>query len=1001
MPGKPWWRRLLEALVLCAGGFALAGWVLAASARPLLHAALLEWLHQRGVEADVTLTTATPWRVDGSIRLGANEDPDLLIERFELDLRYRWPWANGGWIEPTELRLIEPSSRVRLVDGTLEWGPLRDLFDRPTAASSTPKTSPGPSIGRVSLEGATLRLETEQGALELRADATLEGGEPLVVSGILTPQRLRFADLEGALRRGSFELRRGSGVTRIDLDVDLDLATAESLEGQNVRTKTTAWVRPTDDETHIIVESRAVADQLRRAETSAEDVRLHLGWSGAFVPGAGLVPKGHAGLSTTMRHLTVGTAHLRDVAAEVALPNLSRPRAHDSTFGSALVVGSAGELVQGRVRLSDVDVQGTSRLDPATPRRWTFEGTFAARRGSWTPREAAPRGTDVERIERALSDFAARSSDVRVEVDGDGIAVDLDSPLQVKPASGGHLTISHHAGQAFYERTWETTANVGTGAFELETRGGLFPPARFVVPRYVLAHEGERWRFEGETRGRAVLDLGALRGVAFRGAGRLHMTPETTEFSIQRCLEARARRIGEGRGELTEVEGSICPQGPSLFVRDGRNWQFEGRLADVRGNNAPLSLRFEDGDARLRARGGPGPIEVDLQVVRAHLLDDERRVRPLEGIGSLQLANQKWRGDFQLFKESRRVARVDLRHDVEADVGAIRIDARGLDFHPQGLQPPDLFPRAGSLTRSSVTGVVDLEANFDWNGSNRTSTARVRTEDLDFLSPAGMLHGLKTELRFTHLDPLWSAPRQSITFERLEGPVDVHDGRLSLTAMGDVLRLEDARFSAWGGRLWLAPIAFEMGASSTWEGTVFFRDVDLAALLRQTSLSERLKLHGVVGGNLRFRRGPQGFRLGEGRFASARGRISVDPTLVCDRSEANSSGGVSGFACQALQSLAYDQLRGAVTPASDGRLGVRLSIDGRHDPPRNTEARLRWRDVAARRFDRIDLPSGTEIDLTLDTAWNVDELVQGLVGALAQPASDASSTGTSTRTSSG
>ena len=56
-------------------------------------------------------------------------------------------------------------------------------------------------------------------------------------------------------------------------------------------------------------------------------------------------------------------------------------------------------------------------------------------------------------------------------------------------------------------------------------------------------------------------------------------------------------------------------------------------------------------------------------------------------------------------------------------------------------------------------------------------------------------------------------------------------------------------------------------------------------------------------------------------------------------------------------------------------------IKGRHDPPQKQEIRLTLSQLIRRDFlkETLPLPSGTAIDLTLDTTLNVNQLVSDLL----------------------
>src|SRR5262249_12881455 len=83
------------------------------------------------------------------------------------------------------------------------------------------------------------------------------------------------------------------------------------------------------------------------------------------------------------------------------------------------------------------------------------------------------------------------------------------------------------------------------------------------------------------------------------------------------------------------------------------------------------------------------------------------------------------------------------------------------------------------------------------------------------------------------------------------------------------------------------------------------------------------------------------------------------------------------LAYQAMEDLAFTELGATVNSRPDGRLGVLFHIVGRHDPPQNQHIRLSFMDIIRRRFlnRTLPLPSGTAVNLTLDTTLNLDDLL--------------------------
>ena len=87
----------------------------------------------------------------------------------------------------------------------------------------------------------------------------------------------------------------------------------------------------------------------------------------------------------------------------------------------------------------------------------------------------------------------------------------------------------------------------------------------------------------------------------------------------------------------------------------------------------------------------------------------------------------------------------------------------------------------------------------------------------------------------------------------------------------------------------------------------------------------------------------------------------------------------SDLAYQAMEHLAFTELSAEVASQDGGRLGVLFHIKGEHAPPTKQTIQLTWGEVLRRRIDRVvPLPSGTKVDLTLDTSVNLDQLLADL-----------------------
>jgi len=80
--------------------------------------------------------------------------------------------------------------------------------------------------------------------------------------------------------------------------------------------------------------------------------------------------------------------------------------------------------------------------------------------------------------------------------------------------------------------------------------------------------------------------------------------------------------------------------------------------------------------------------------------------------------------------------------------------------------------------------------------------------------------------------------------------------------------------------------------------------------------------------------------------------------------------------------VAFTTLAVSIDSRPNGRLGMIFHVIGKHDPPQHQEIRIPVFDLVGRRFlnRKLPLPSGTGVDLTLDTTLNLDDLLSDYAG---------------------
>jgi hypothetical protein len=197
-----------SAVLILAGGLILAY----AARREIAREAVLGWLRSRGVQAELRFETLTERGFIATLRAGPADDPDLSVQRVEVDTATAWPWARGGFqVRPTRIRLVRPLVKAQLKDGSVRFGSLdplvREYMKRPP--------QPGVRGPLVQVEDGRVRLDTPYGVLTVHGAATVDDGRLLAADAQLAPTRLNGRDLSADIGGGTLRLRTDGERTRV------------------------------------------------------------------------------------------------------------------------------------------------------------------------------------------------------------------------------------------------------------------------------------------------------------------------------------------------------------------------------------------------------------------------------------------------------------------------------------------------------------------------------------------------------------------------------------------------------------------------------------------------------------------------------------------------------------------------------------------------------------------------------------------------------------------
>ncbi|MFT4935024.1 MAG: hypothetical protein ACI9LT_001716 [Pseudoalteromonas distincta] len=961
--------------------------------RALAREALVAWLDARGVEAEANFEAIGPRGLVGELRIGPEAAPILTAERAAVGYHITGPWAGRPFgVELEQVELFAPTIFVRLTPEGPSLGALDSLVEE---FRSRP-ARPGASSPDIIVHDGLLRLEHAGGQARLHADARMIEGVLVSLSGRLEPTRLTLDGLSLDLEEARLGLVTRDGRASASLAGGLrsgrigDLSVGRGSLSLALNAPYPDGRRPLG-EGPITAVANLTASRLRRDSVEAEAVNVSGSVRGHASGGLpALAVRGEGTLRADVQQGRSGDLQVGALSATAQSQDITWRRGDGGGVSGDLRLSLIGQRVTtGALALTRLaaDLTGQMARENGTLTA-TLDGPVSLS-GGWSGLGPV-RDDDVETlaaIKRAAPAFSVSAPALRLAHGPAGLRVGLAAPAVLTSASGGRLTLSARAAKAVYAD--------GGGAFDLRIEDGGLPTVAAEISGYQLA--------PGAVRARTSLsvetDFGQMEGVAAAVGGDLTIGGGGLGLRADACAPIRMDRFEAGDTSVEDIRLALCPgASPLIVVKDGQ-WRISGRANSISAQAPFLQAGLQDGVADLVFGAQPSGLYADVSVMDGRLVDmaDSPRFNPLEVAGDVNLADETWRGDLALASDGRAVAGVELAHDAATGVGAVDVDTGKLVFAEDGLQPIDLSPLAAAIG-SPATGSAQFTGGFQWGPEGGRSGGELTVFELDFASPAGAVRGLSGDLLFTSLAPLETAPGQQLTAQQLQLLAPLAAPRVTFQLLGQSLEIAGGAVKVGGGTVSVEPMSVPFDGSQAWRGELVVEGVQLADIVEATPFADRVSLSARVSGRLPFIVGPDGFRLVQGRLAAIEpGRLSIRRAALTDVSATggDATAAVEGlgeaaavapaeetntaveFAYQAMEHLAFDLLDAEVNSLPGGRLGVLFRVRGEHSPPQRQEIRLTLGELIRRDFlnRELPLPSGTKVDLTLDTSLNLDQLL--------------------------
>lgn len=1028
----------LEAVSLSMLAFIATGLVVWSGRREISRELAEAWLRDHGVEATVELDDLDATGFTGKVRLGARDNPVFSADRLEVAYDLATPWNGEKFgIQTRAVRLVRPRVLASIDEkGQVRFGALQPLIDEALKSPRKPNV-PGPAI---LVEDARLDLITPGGRARITGDASLDDGQLLRFDGRLAPLRYVVDNLALDSKGATVSARKRGDRLTVEVSLAIDSLDSEAADLDAAAAQLSADL-PYPDLARMTasgpVEVRltARAEGGRLGEAQARDAAGDLALAGHIEGGlANFAFIGRSRGSLRGARLSAPSLDARDASLTLDAARVSAGRAQgritargaasaELRAGEAVAAGTAvrglragvrsdnlglaadgetlavkgplavdaeaGRLAGGALALASARLNAKGRIDQG-PQGLTLalDGSAGGRSGISGPdaeRLAAlvPNPAYGKPLSQALRTFALSLPAVGLDLKGGRTRVTLARETRLAAPNGVVLSAAAPKGLLL-----DAGPDGARGALQASLSGGGLPIVKVTAPG---------WRARGGTVTSPLsiatenFDLPPIEGVSGKLDGQARIAGGRFTLSTAKCVPVTAKAYALGENPVTDIKANLCPAKAPLVAAGPAGWSAALRFENGEGALAVAQAKLQNikGEASFGGSGGFDRSTVRVDGAAVTDAAPERRFNTLMAKGGLTLSNGVWGGTFQAATPiGQPLGEIRLRHVVATGKGQADIDASGLTFAKDGLQPAQLSPMAAFA--KNAQGPASFTGVFAWDAKGAASRGRLAVDKVDFTSPIGFVATLDGAVDFTSLAPLTTAPDQTLKVVKIDSLVPLTAVESVFQLGADALHISKATFEAAKGRISIEPIDVPLAADKTMRGVIVIQHLDLGEVLAASSLADKVKIQAVVDGRLPFTFGPEGLRFQEGKISAIQpGRLEIARSALTDvaASPADAPGAppaqpaqvnaIQDFAYQAMENLAFDQLEAGVNSTDRGRLGVLFHIKGQHDPKVAEKAKVGILDlIRGRAFNkRIALPARTPVDLTLDTSLNFDELL--------------------------
>ncbi len=982
-------RRRFSRLALVATGVAgvliLSLAALYVARNLIVRDALLSWLQKRGVVADAEITHFGVSSATARVVLGPKAQPAFSVESAEIRYAVSAPWsAEGLGVQVSSVQLTRPVLRAQLHEGALTFGALDPIV-------AEFRRRPAGTQPAIRAKAAHIILTTDYGPANLTGDAALADGKLLRLDARLSPTRFTRGDQSAQVRSGVAKLRTRAERIDLDLDLQLDRLAVRSDRGDAMHFRLTGDL-PYPDLKRVAADGPV---NLRLTALVGEAVlnnarlgpgRVAASFQGrATGPLAALTLDGVGEAVADGDALEFGGLRTRAVTFKAQATRVKWTRT-DGRLAAVLVGNAtAKSLTQANLRLSHVATSftgpfttGLQGLDAALRIALTAQGEVTG-----VPQPLSEDVVQVAATKRLLRSFHLDAPAITASLESGGLSLNLDRPLRLVGLDGASAVITATPGRPIFRN--------GRGDFLAEMSGGGLPHTTATVNGYRIGGSG----LVAPLRLQIATDFNPARDVKVTAVGELRASGGAASFLLNGCAPVSAARLEFGENSVEAVRAQLCPLAEPVFTyRDGA-WRVKARARDGEARLDLLQTQANQAGGVVEFGQLHGALYATAEVegVDLHDIAPALRFQPLRATGPALLRDGVWEAEFKgADREGNDLGEALLSHDTRSGVGELNFDTGVLRFSEGGLQPQALSPLAAPLG-APVTGAAGFIGAITWSPGVVASRGTLTIPQLDFASPAGQVSGLSGEIQFTSLAPPTAPLEQRMRIAEVAAFAPLRDVKATVGVGADRLQIRDAEAETGGGRLRIGELDFPFAPGAPWGGVLLIEGVQVKEMVEKSPFGDHMELTAKVSGTAPFQVVDQSLRISKGELhAIEPGRLSIRREALTGVNAATGEAATpapaapenafSDFAYQAMENLAFQTLSAEIDSLPGGRLGVLFRIKGENQPPKHQELRVGVVDLLNRKFLEKPqlLPSGTKVDLTLDTSLNLDQLLRDVAG---------------------